>query len=142
MKILQLLDEGINLNLGTLKSSYGSWMHADQSNPILVHDKQGHEKVANKMRSDTSQNGNVHKQMIDAGWVRCVHDNLNYFGISGSQQGLIALIPQLVELRNFVYQIDIDVKDCKGFYCRTIKSYDFEMPGEWNKLRRYIANIK
>lgn len=139
--IQQQLDERIVFDFVRLYNTYGSWMHPLQSEPVYVENEQGHSDMAQKILGQQSYGQSSYQQMFAAGWVRAVHDKMNFFTLSSTAENLTAIFPKIVTLRQAVNKIYLDVEKCseeKG--CETAKTGMFMMPQEWNKLRQAITS--
>lgn len=136
---VQKLFEGIDLDYVDMYSSYGSWLHPSKPQPIMVNDHQGHAAVAKKyMPQDAEPGASPYQHMFNNGWIRAVHGNMSQFSISGTAEALSAFLPKIADLRKVVNRINIDVEDCSGARCQTVKGGSFEMPSQWGALRRAV----
>ncbi len=135
------LREAMNLDFVELYKTYGSWMHPSKPEPVYVRNKQGHVEKAQEIlgANEINQEQSEYSKMFAKGWVRCVHNSMTNFTLSGTAEALSSIIPKLAELRNATARIFIDVEDCSGTRCRSVNSGSFVMPAQWNDMRRAIA---
>lgn len=142
MKLFEILEEGVALDFVELYHTYGAWIHPSKPEPVYVADKHGHAASARKILGQNidpqESEHSIYKTMFNNGWVRTVHQNMRTFSVSGTSQAIKRLLPTLAGLRDDVREFYLDVEDCSGSRCNTIKADFFTMPKEWRDFRNAI----